>query len=58
MMDSQSPRKELLVNVNPPYEGFTGQAAMLVDNWKLIVGLPNCSLALCPDGWVHLNGTI
>ena len=57
-MDSQSPREELLVNLNPPYEGFTGQAAMPVDNWKLIVGLPNCSLALCPDGWVHLNGTI
>ena len=31
---------------------------------KLIVGLPNCSLRPektgdgCPDGWVHLNGTI
>ena len=63
-MNSQTPRKELLVNLNPPYKGFMGQAAMRVGDWKLIVGLPNCSLApanfgdMCPDGWVHLNGTI
>ena len=58
-MDSQSPCKELLVNLNPHMKPeFMGQAAMWVGAWKLIDGLPNCSLALCPDGWVHLNGTI
>ena len=63
-MNSQTPRKELLVNLDPPNTGFMGQAAMRLGDWKLIIGLPNCSLAPakegdgCPDGWVHLNGTI
>ncbi|XP_065900217.1 arylsulfatase I-like [Dysidea avara] len=63
-MNTQTPRKELLVNLDPPNIGFMGQAAMRIGDWKLITGLPNCSLAPakkgdgCPDGWVHLDGTI
>ena len=62
--NSESPRKEILLNLNPPYPGFLGQAAMRVGDWKLIVGEPNCSMGParvgdgCPDGWVHLNGSI
>ena len=62
--NAQTPRNELLINLDPSREGFMGQAAIRIGEWKLIVGLPNCSLALvkvgdkCPDGWVHLNGTI
>ncbi|XP_065888868.1 arylsulfatase B-like [Dysidea avara] len=62
--NTQTPRKEILINLNPPSEGFMGQAAMRVGDWKLITGLPNCSLAPpkighgCVDGWIHLNGTI
>ena len=51
-----------LLNLNPPSEGFIGQAAMR--DWKLI-GQPNCSMGGyepngdgCPDGWVHLDGSI
>jgi len=64
--NTQTPRKELLINLDPPrpLEGFMGQAAMRIGEWKLITGLPNCSLGpvklrdICLDGWVHLNGTI
>jgi len=63
--NSQTPRKEVLINLNPPSEGFIGQAAMRMGDWKLIIGQPNCSLHGyihiydgCPDGWVHLNGSI
>ena len=62
--NSQTPRKEILINLNPPWAKFMGQAAMRVGDWKLITGLPNCSLEhpeigdRCPDGWIHLNGTI
>ncbi|XP_065888129.1 arylsulfatase B-like [Dysidea avara] len=63
-MNSETPRKELLINLDPPREGFIGQAAIRIGDWKLITGLPNCSLAppkvgdMCPDGWVHMNGSI
>jgi len=63
--DSETPRKEVLLNLNPPSEGFIGQAAMRVGDWKLIIGQPNCSMGGhepigdgCPDGWVHLDGSI
>ena len=63
--NSQTSRKELLINLDPPSEGFIGQAAMRMGDWKLIIGQPNCSLHGhvhiydgCPDGWVHLNGSI
>ena len=62
--NEESPRKEILIDLNPPYPGFIGQAAMRIGNWKLIIGEPNCSFGrvhvgdCCPDGWVHLNGSI
>ena len=54
----------MLIDLNPPYTGFIGQAAMRIGDWKLIIGQPNCSFGRacigdgCPDGWVHLNGSI
>ena len=62
--DSETPRKEILINLDPPRPGFVGQAAIRVSDWKLITGRPNCSFARahkgdsCPDGWVHLDGSI
>ena len=60
--DSESPRKEILLNLDPPNSKFIGQAALRSGDWKLILGTPNCSEQyngyLCPDGWIHENGTI
>ena len=62
--NSETPRKEILINLDPPRSGFIGQAAIRVGDWKLITGQPNCSFAPtrkgdnCPDGWVHLDGSI
>ena len=62
--NSETPRKEILINLDPPRPGFVGQAAIRVGDWKLITGRPNCSFApahkgsMCPDGWVHLDGSI
>ena len=62
--DSETPRKEILINLDPPREGFIGQAAFRSGDWKLIMGVPNCSLIReyrgdpCPDGWIHLDGSI
>ena len=61
--DSETPRKEILINLDPPRPGFVGQAAIRVGEWKLIAGQPNCSQGpsnkfMCnPDGWIHLNGS-
>ena len=63
-MDSESPRKEILINLDPPHQKFIGQAAIRSGDWKLVTGMPNCSLHKeydgdpCPDGWIHENGTI
>ena len=64
--NTESPRSEVLINLDPPKHnwGYIGQAAIRVGDWKLVTGQPNCSLAPeyerdpCPDGWVHLNGSI
>ena len=54
----------MLIDLNPPYTGFNGQAAMRIGDWKLIIGQPNCSFGRarigdgCLDGWVYLNGSI
>ena len=59
--NSPTPRKEILINLNPPDSDYVGQAAIRSGNWKLITGMPNCKEHkgdLCPDGWVHDNGTI
>ena len=64
--NSDSPRKEILINLDPPRKGFIGQAAMRVGDWKLILGQPNCSMSSkqnkyklnCPSGWVHMDGSV
>ena len=63
--NTETPRKEILINLNPPHRRFIGQAAIRSGDWKLITGQPNCSLQGteaegydCPDGWVHLDGSI
>ena len=55
---------QMLIDLNPPYPGFMGQVALRIGDWKLITGQTNCSFRPartgdgCPDGWVHLNGSI
>ena len=52
----------MLIDLNPPYPGFIGQAAMTIGDWKLIIGQPNCSFRPvrigdgCPD--VLMDGSI
>ena len=64
VFDRRTPRKEILINLDPPGPEHTGQAAIRKGKWKLITGRPNCSLGEdnplfpCPDGWIHVNGTI
>ena len=74
--NATSPRHEILLTLNPPIgpdpkhplkHTSRGTAAIRVDNWKLIIGQPNCSEAdwgpsvnvstdKCPSGWVHPTG--
>ena len=64
--NDESPRTEILINLDPPVfkRAYIGQAAIRIGDWKLITGQPNCSMAPeyqgdgCPDGWIHLNGSI
>ena len=61
--NSETPRKEILINLDPPRSKFIGQAAIRSGDWKLITGMPNCTfgktkLFHCPDGWIHVNETI
>jgi len=62
--NDETPREEMLINLDPPRTRHMGQAAIRIKQWKLITGLPNCSLTpgrlgdICPDGWIHLDGTI
>ena len=61
--NSVTPRKEVLINLDPPRSKFLGQAALRSGEWKLITGMPNCSfgkfnLFACPDGWIHVDGTV
>ena len=62
--NSESPRNEILLSLNPARDDFIGQAAIRRGDWKLILGMPNCTfdsdsdnLFPCPDGWMHVNGT-
>ena len=65
--DTETPRKEILINLDPPSSDFKGQVAIRSGDWKLIMGMPNCSLVKyfkgdpCTDGWIHefhVDGTI
>ena len=62
--NSRTPRREILINLDPAGSDHVAQAAIRIGNWKLITGRPNCSLVIehpvfpCPDGWIHVNGTI
>ena len=62
--DTETPRKEILINLDPSSSDFKGQVAIRSGDWKLITGIPNCSLVKyfkgdpCPDGWIHVDGTI
>ncbi|XP_065178011.1 arylsulfatase B-like [Sycon ciliatum] len=72
LSNTTSPRHEILLSLMParyptpdkPHARiFPGTAAIRVDQWKLIIGMPNCSLTphpstnmsddMCPSGWVH-----
>ena len=61
--NKRTPRKEILINLDPAGPDYVGQAAIRVGPWKLVTGRPNCSLGEdnpvfpCPDGWIHVNGT-
>jgi len=54
----QTPCEELLINFDPPVQGFVGQAAMRVGEWTGQPLVPPKGVQRCPDSWVHLNGTI
>ena len=64
--NSDTQRKEILINLNPARSDFVGQTAIRSGDWKLIAGMPNCTftedlhskLFPCPDGWIYKNGTI
>ena len=62
--DTETPHKEILLSLNPARDDFVGQAAIRSGDWKLIIGMPNCTfeedsgkMFPCPDGWMHVNGT-
>ncbi|XP_065187384.1 arylsulfatase B-like [Sycon ciliatum] len=76
MANTTSPRSEVLITLNPPrttkpahpnQRQFLGTAAIRMENWKLILGEPDCAgaaqnettngtMSMCPNGWVHPSG--
>jgi len=52
---SESPRKEVLLRLDPVHAQFQGDAALRTDRWKLIVGHQHTDQ--CFSGWLTENGT-
>ena len=42
--NKRTPRKQILINLDPAGPDYVGQAAIRVGPWKLVTGRPNCSL--------------
>ena len=54
--NSETARKEILIDLLPNHRKHMGKAAIRIGDWKLITGHSICPT--CVNGWVHLDGSI